>query len=196
MELKELALDLRDFNNFSIYKNEKILEYKMLGKYSEEDMMKYVDEINKKINQNINKFEEFLNSITNEFELVCILSKLINDYDTVVKLKMIYPTEYYQELSLIYLSDSLPIRCKTENQVIQVIELFKKIGGINNLPKDSWKKYKNKTCYYIDNDNNISYNTVSQYRSDDDVVNIDKHFLIKINNINQLEEKLKTSITV
>lgn len=193
MKLQELALDFIDFYRISY----DIQNYKMLGKYSKEYMLKYIDEINektiKKINNNDN-LEEFLNSITDEFELLCILHKFIDNIPEKIlmdiKVKGIFE-KYKSELMLLYYYNcdnfdlqKYTIQCKTETQSIQIVELFKKLGAINNLPKDSWLEFKSDTCYCVEN-NIISYKhlkNIGYYRICD--------FLLLSDAINQLEEKL------
>lgn len=202
MELKEITLDVKDFMNLSsVSTKDDISSYKMLGKFSKEYMLKYIDEINNDINNNINHLDDYLNNITDEFELLCILFGLINhlDFDDLIKCKEMMK-KYRSENVLLRYCDgySIAFQCKTKDRAAQVIKLFKKLGAIDKLPKESWSNYKNNTCYYVYyTDNNISCCHLDSLESGDFKIYIKSdNFQQFSDDINQLEEKLKTSITV
>lgn len=64
--------------------------YKMIGKHTEEYMLEYIKTVNEKINSNISNIEELLNNTTDEFELLCIISTLVDNLDN----KSINEVEY------------------------------------------------------------------------------------------------------
>lgn len=86
MELQKITLDLKDFINLASGENYSD-KYEMLGKYSKEYMLEYIKKTEQNINDNISNIKEYLDSISDEFELSCailiILDKSVEKCDDI-----------------------------------------------------------------------------------------------------------------